>query len=90
MIDGTPFRGLHYAGRNGRSTLDGSQSRQATMVLLAVFDTESSLGIVQLYLEELQANVARPHRRRSRRARAGRGFRAGLNRNLAQLFGRAG
>jgi predicted regulator of Ras-like GTPase activity (Roadblock/LC7/MglB family) len=91
MIDDTPFRGLHYAGQERQVYLGRLVVRGSEMVLLAVFDTESSLGIVQLYLEELQANVAAaaPPPEPATPALA-EDFERDLNRNLSQLFGRAG
>jgi hypothetical protein len=59
------------------------------LLVLAVFDTESSLGIVQLYLKELQVNIAAaaPSATTHEPALA-ENFETDLNRNLAQLFGR--
>jgi hypothetical protein len=91
MIDGTPFRGLHYAGTVRQVYLGRLQVRDGDMVLLAVFDAESSLGIVQLYLPELQANIAAAAPPPAPDAPAlPEDFERDLNRNLAHLFGRAG
>lgn len=89
MVDGTPFRGLHYAGHARQIYLGQVPTPEATLLVLAVFDTESSLGIVQLYLKELQANVAAAAPAAGEAAPAlAENFEADLNRNLAQLFGR--
>ena len=89
MVDGTPFRGLHYAGAARQIYLGQVPSPESTLLVLAVFDTESSLGIVQLYLKELQANIAAaaPTATSNEPALA-ENFEKDLNRNLAQLFGR--
>ena len=89
MVDGTPFRGLHYAGRERQIYLGQVPSPDAMLLVLAVFDRESSLGIVQLYVKELQSNIAAaaPTATSNEPALA-ENFEKDLNRNLAQLFGR--
>ena len=90
MVDGKPFTGLHYAGQARQIYLGQVPARDTRLLVLAVFDAESSLGIVQLYLKELYANVAAaaPAAEDSAPALA-ENFEADLNRNLAQLFGRS-
>lgn len=91
MIDGAPFRALHYAGRSRQLFLAQAGVRDDPLVLLAVFDAESSLGIVQLYLEELRTAL-----RAAVPAESGveeppalaEDFERELNRNLAALFGK--
>lgn len=87
MVDGTPFRGLHYGGATRQIYLGQVQSTDGTLLVLAVFDSESSLGIVQLYLKELQAAVAAaaPAAETAEPALA-ENFEQDLDRNLAQLF----
>jgi hypothetical protein len=54
-----------------------------------VFDSESSLGIVQLYVKELQVNIAAVAPAASDNTPAlAENFEHDLNRNLSQLFGR--
>lgn len=91
MVDGAPFRGLHYAGSARQLYLGEVAAAGGPYILLAVFDAESSLGIVQLYVEELRQRVASvaPVPEASSAALA-TDFEQDLNRNLAQLFGRAG
>jgi hypothetical protein len=56
---------------------------------LAVFDSESSLGIVQLYAKELQVGIAAAAPAATDNAPAlAENFEHDLNRNLSQLFGR--
>jgi predicted regulator of Ras-like GTPase activity (Roadblock/LC7/MglB family) len=89
MVDGTPFRGLHYAGTGRQIYLGQVPATAGPLLVLAVFDAESSLGIVQLYLKELQEQVAAvaPAPDPASHALA-EDFEGELNRNLAQLFGR--
>ncbi len=89
MVDGAPFRGLHYAGRDRQIYLGQVPSPASTLLVLAVFDSDSSLGIVQLYLTELQANIAAAVPAPAANAPAlAENFESDLNRNLAHLFGR--
>jgi uncharacterized membrane protein len=89
MVDGTPFRGLHYGGKTRQMYLGQVPLRGTPLLVLAVFDTESSLGIVQLYLKELQANAAAVAPAPTDDAPAlAENFEQDLNRNLAQLFGK--
>lgn len=89
MVDGHPFRGLHYAGAARQIYLGQVPARGTMLLVLAVFDTESSLGIVQLYVKELLANVEAAAPEESDAAPAlAENFEQDLNRNLAQLFGR--
>lgn len=92
LVDGTPFRGLHYAGTTRQLWLGQVGSPEDPFVLLAVFDRESSLGIVQLYLEELRTalGAALPEAGLDEEPPAlAEDFERELNRNLASLFGRA-
>lgn len=89
MVDGTPFRGLHYAGKTRQMYLGQVPLEGSMLLVLAVFDAESSMGIVQLYLKELQANAAAAAPTTGDEAPAlAENFEQDLNRNLAQLFGR--
>ena len=89
MVDGTPFRGLHYAGKSRQMYLGQVPLKGSPLLVLGVFDSESSLGIVQLYVKELQAGIvaAAPAPTKTEPALAV-DFEGELNRNLAQLFGR--
>ncbi|MFN0099805.1 MAG: hypothetical protein ACKVS7_14110 [Gemmatimonadaceae bacterium] len=89
MIDGAPFRGLHYAGKVRQVYLAQVQMADGVLLLLAVFDEESSLGIVQLYLDELRATLHSVVPEPSDVPPAlAEDFERELNRNLAALFGR--
>lgn len=89
MVDGSPFRGLHYAGKERQIYLGQVPIPDSLLLVLGVFDSESSLGIVQLYLKEFYAAVAAaaPVATATEPALA-EDFEGELNRNLAQLFGR--
>lgn len=89
MIDGAPFRGLHYAGRTRQLHLAQVPITDGLLLLLSVFDEESSLGIVQLYLEELRTTLlaTAPAYEDAPPALA-EDFERDLNTNLAALFGK--
>jgi hypothetical protein len=90
MLDGQPFIALHYMGRDRQIFLGAIPSPSGTLLLLAVFDAESSLGLVQLFLEEFRARVLASAPPPSvDEPPAMENFERDLNRNLAQLFGRA-
>ena len=90
MLDGRPFGELFHAGDGRQLYLAEVATPRGPYVFLAVFDAESSLGLVRLYFAELAAHLAaaapapaaEPHALPS-------GFEQELNRNLAVLFGRA-
>jgi hypothetical protein len=90
MVDGAPFRGLHYAGRSRQLWLGQLAVGGPPLLLLAVFDGESSLGIVQLYLEELRAGLAAavPAPAVDAAPALAQDFERDLDKNLAALFGR--
>ena len=89
LIDGAPFTDLHYAGTARQLYLAQIPITTGTLILLSVFDDESSLGIVQLYLDELRATLAAsaPVEQEGPPALA-EDFERDLNTNLAALFGR--
>ncbi|MBX3133264.1 MAG: hypothetical protein KF689_07765 [Gemmatimonadaceae bacterium] len=89
MVDGKPFTGLHYAGKARQIYLGQVPAGAQRLLVLAVFDAESSLGIVQLYLKELYADIAAAAPAATDASPAlAENFEQDLNRNLAQLFGR--
>ena len=88
-LDGAPFRELHHAGAERQIFLAAVPRAPEPLLCLAVFDGNSSLGLVRLYFEELSAALAAiapavPARPVSLPG----GFELELNRNLAALFGR--
>ena len=89
MLDGKPFSGLHYAGKDKQIFLGQAETQRGPYLLLTVFDQTASLGLVQLYFGEFRVRLkdAAP-------APEGGGaplnehFEGELNKNLAALFGR--
>jgi hypothetical protein len=91
MLEGQPFTALHYTGRDRQIFIGAAPAAAGTLLLLAVFDRESSLGLVQLFLEEFRARIAAsvPASAFEGPPAMAENFERDLNRNLAQLFGRA-
>ncbi len=92
QLEGKPFTALHYTGRDRQIFLGAIPAPSGVLLLLAVFDRESSLGLVQLFLEEFRARVALsapPPAPEGGPPVMAEHFERDLNRNLAQLFGRA-
>jgi hypothetical protein len=89
QVDGKPFVGLHYVGHARQIFLGQVPAGATGLILLTVFDAESSLGLVQLYFHELceKLAVAAPKDVPSGPALAD-DFERELNRNLASMFGR--
>lgn len=90
-LDGRPFRELHHAGRARGIYLTEAATPRGQFLLLAVFDSATSLGIVRLYAEEFgnALAAAAPEAPVAREPALAHNFERDLNRNLAALFGRA-
>src|ERR1019366_9341441 len=58
QVDGKPFSGLHYAGKVRQIFLGQVPMGKNTLILLTVFDEDSSLGLVQLFFAELCASLS--------------------------------
>jgi hypothetical protein len=91
LVDGSPFTGLHYAGARRQTYLATSDLPQGSCLLLAVFDDNSSLGLVRLCLEELQRQLVNAAPQPGRAATPARmeNFERDLNESLALAFGEA-
>jgi hypothetical protein len=91
LLDGSPFKGLHYAGASQQTYLVASNLPHGPFLLLAVFDANSSLGLVRLCFEELQRQLVSASPPPGRLAAPVRmeNFERGLNESLAQAFGEA-
>ena len=91
QLDGKPFRGLHHVGRTRQIFLAEAQSPRGAYVFLTVFGSESSLGLVRLYFDELVSGLAAaaPAEAPAAGPALAEHFERDLNRNLAALFGRA-
>ena len=91
LVDGSSFRELHYAGSSRQTYLVASNLPHGPCLLLAVFDDNSSLGVVRVCFEELKrrltsaapstGGVVVPARMEH--------FERELNESLAQAFGEA-
>jgi len=90
LVDGSPFTGVHYAGRVRQIFLGQVPMKSNALILFAVFDEESSLGIVHLFFAELCAALARAVQPEAPAAPAlAEDFERELNRNLSVMFGRS-
>lgn len=91
LLDGRPFRGLHHVGRERQIFLAEALWPRGTYIFLTVFGSESSLGLVRLYFDELVASLvaAAPKEVVPATPALAEHFERDLNRNLAVLFGRA-
>jgi predicted regulator of Ras-like GTPase activity (Roadblock/LC7/MglB family) len=89
QLEGKPFRGLHHAGQKRQIYLAEVATQRTPFLFLAVFDQESSLGLVQLYFEEFRKRLveATPEPEDTGPVLA-ENFEGDLNKNLAVLFGR--
>ncbi|MBX9927293.1 MAG: hypothetical protein K2X99_00140 [Gemmatimonadaceae bacterium] len=90
LVEGKAFPSLHYAGRERQIFLAEVPAPGGRLLLLAVFDWESSLGLLQLYHEEFRARVGEMAPPIAHNAPAiAADFEKELNKNLAVMFGRA-
>ena len=91
QLDGKPFSGLHHAGHARQIFLAEARSPRGAYIFLTVFGSESSLGLVRLYFDELVTRLAAavPANAPSPAPALAEHFERDLNRNLAVLFGRA-
>lgn len=89
LVEGKPFTVIHYAGTHKQIFLAPVAIPDGTLLMLTVFDEESSLGLVQLYFAEFRAAVAKiaPQFKGAESALAS-DFESELNKNLALMFGR--
>jgi len=90
-LDGQPFRGLHHAGVARQVFLSEAETVRGPYIFLTVFDSESSLGLVRMFFDELRVNLANaaPPPVATAQPMLNENFETELNRNLAALFGRA-
>jgi hypothetical protein len=86
-LDGEAFGPLHHAGKDRQVFLAPLRCDGRTVLLLAVFDGASSLGIVRLFWQEFARRVADAPRAPT--SGAAPDFERELQHNLAVLFGRA-
>lgn len=91
QLDGRPFRGLHHEGHARQIFLAEAHSPRGPYIFLTVFGSESSLGLVRLYFDELVKALAAaaPAVVAPAGPALNEHFERDLDRNLAVLFGRA-
>jgi len=88
-MEGKPFSGSHFAGRERQFFLAPANNRQGTQLVCAVFDSQTSFGLVRIYFDELTRSLADAAPAPDDRTVTADDFERELNRNLAVLFGRA-
>ena len=90
MLDGKPFNGMHYAGKQKQLFLGLAETKRGKFLLLTVFDENASLGLVQLYFGEFRARLAEAcPEPEGATTPLNEHFEGELNRNLSALFGRS-
>jgi len=91
MVDDKPFRGMHHVGATRQIFVAEARSPRGAYIFLTVFGSESSIGLVRLYFDELVKGltVAAPPEGPAPEPALAENFERDLNRNLAFLFGRA-
>jgi hypothetical protein len=89
MVSGVPFTTLAHQGRQHGIFLGGFEVPRGRLLLLAVYGPDSSVGLVQLFFEELVRDLraACPPREEKKVVLAA-DFERELNESLAALFGR--
>ncbi len=89
MLSGSPFPALSHQGRNHGVFLGSCDLPSQRLLVLVVHDAESSVGLVQLFFEELVRDLAAacppPE---SKKLVLAADFERELNESLAALFGR--
>lgn len=90
QVDGRAFHGLHHAGAVKQLYLAPIETARGPYICLTVFDQESSLGLVRMFIDELRRElaVAAPPLAALRTPALAADFEHDLNQNLAALFGR--
>ncbi|MBI3567317.1 MAG: hypothetical protein HY084_03815 [Gemmatimonadetes bacterium] len=90
MLEGQPFTGVHYVGATRQFWRATVPTTSTPLILFAVFDEESSLGLVQLFFRQFcEAVAALAPAADAEPAALAENFESELNRNLAVMFGRA-
>jgi len=90
LLQDKPFGGLHHAGVDRQLFLAPAETTRGTLLCLTVFDHATSLGLVQLYFEELcmRLRLAAPVARSERSPVLADTFERDLDQSLAFLFKR--
>ncbi|HEU4565296.1 MAG TPA: hypothetical protein VFS05_11625 [Gemmatimonadaceae bacterium] len=88
-LESKPFVELHHAGADRQVFIAEARTPRGAYVLLAVFDRETSVGLVRLYCEEFRAALAAAVPAAIQPPIISEDFEKELNHSLAVLFGRA-
>lgn len=89
QANGAPFGPLHHGGSGKQLFLAPAAAGSSTVLLLAVFDERSSLGVVRHFFGMFAQALARVDARDLTSGPLTGDFERDLGRNLAMLFGRA-
>jgi predicted regulator of Ras-like GTPase activity (Roadblock/LC7/MglB family) len=88
-LSAEPFIELHHAGADRQVFIAEVRTPRGAHVLLAVFDRETSLGLVRLYYGEFRSALAAAAPATVSGPILSEDFERELNHSLAALFGRA-
>ena len=90
MVQDAPYGALHYRGAASQLFLSPLAVESRLLVVLAVFDDETSLGVVRVCFSDLVAAARAANGSATTAPLAlDKDFEKDLGRNLAVLFGRA-
>jgi predicted regulator of Ras-like GTPase activity (Roadblock/LC7/MglB family) len=91
QLDGKPFLEMHHTGAERQVFMARCAAAGQEFLFVGVFDSESSLGVVEIYFEEFQKALVniRPAVDAPKVVPAG-DFEGELNRSLDALFGPLG
>ena len=91
QLDGKPFLEMHHTGAERQVFMARCAAAGQEFLFVGVFDSESSLGVVEIYFEEFQKALVniRPDPDAPKVVPAG-DFEGELNRSLDALFGPLG
>ncbi len=90
QLQDRPFGALHHAGCARQLFLASADTPRGPLLVVSVFDDATSIGLVQLYFEELRGRLAAsaPPAHATPPAPLADTFERDLDRNLALLFRR--
>ena len=89
QANGAPFGPLHHAGPGRQVFLAPASTVNGTVLLLAVFDDRTSLGVVRHFFGAFAQSLSRVSADELSSGPMTGDFERDLGRNLAVLFGRA-
>ncbi len=89
QANGAPFGPLHHGGEGRQLFMAPSVAGTRTVLLLAVFDERTSLGVVRHFFGDFSRALEYVTDRDLETAPLTGDFERDLGRNLAMLFGRA-